>query len=156
MRNILAILPTIGKEFEISFDIKRAGFPTDWTSVLHFTQGGDNDSYGDRVPGVWVLRKNVTIAFAVDGEKNHQYSTEISNVWTQLRITQLRQNDSSYLYQISKEGSPVYSKTNGDPQEFVNVTLYSSDPWHQQFYGQIRNLEVCPNGKLFIEKNGFI
>ena len=52
---LLTVLPYIGKEYIVNFELYLNSYPTvDWTSVLHFTKSGNIETYGDRNPAVQV------------------------------------------------------------------------------------------------------
>ena len=45
---------TIGKEYMVRFKVLATKFVgTMWTSVLHFTTGGDYQTHGSRIPAIF-------------------------------------------------------------------------------------------------------
>ena len=53
------------------------------------------------------------------------------------------------MFRIDIEGEEVHAVENSQPEEFQDVKVYASDPWHPAQPGSIRNLVVestCSGG----------
>ena len=89
-------LPSIGKEYDISFELLITNFGTDaFQNVIHFTLGENAAKYGDRNPAVWVTKQNkLCISSAISGNKNYfGPALEIPTVletgkWIKIQISQ--------------------------------------------------------------------
>ena len=59
------------------------------------------------------------------------------------------------IYKIEVDGKIIHSVINNNPQDYSNVIVYVSDPWHVPFssdYGSLENLRIYNFGKK--DKNG--
>ena len=90
--NLLTVLPYIGREFKISFDILVSKFGPGWQSVIHFTTDGNHGIYGYRIPGLWVFQdKTLSIRSALNGNEHvytHQPVLEVEK-WINVEISQI-------------------------------------------------------------------
>ena len=91
---LVKTLPTLGKEYRVSFDIFINSFNTGWESVLHLTATGkDCCNYGDRVPAVFINggSKKFHISSALNGNGNSYYNVPSSlrtGEWINVEISQ--------------------------------------------------------------------
>ena len=59
---LLDIISKRPKAYIITFDIKPLSIIPTWSSILHFSVGGNRGNFGDRAPGVW-FKKNSTLLY---------------------------------------------------------------------------------------------
>ena len=92
----------MGKEFKIGFDLYVFKYISDeYRNVLHFTQGGNYGTYGDRIPGVWIFRdKMVYISHALSGNFNYmaKFPALREKTWHHFKITQMFSNNKAGRY----------------------------------------------------------
>ena len=146
--SLLAILPTLAKEWRLAFDFKPTEYLDAWASVLQLTTGGKVGQHGDRTPTIF-LRKNqrVLIASSVGGVYNYDPLTKSKaglpplGEWSRMEVGQ-REEDGEFTFYISLYGEQVHYTRNRQPREFTNVKIYASNPWHPAQPGSIRNLIV--------------
>ena len=77
----------------------------DWSSVIHFTTGGNYLYYGERIPGIWVSKdKNFHIACSLNGVPNKWFVTEPQplKTWIPIIITQKPSNG-----KVSQQGDTL-------------------------------------------------
>ena len=90
--NLLTTLPSLDKEYKITFDMFITKHIVDnFRTVVHFTVGGNNDKYGDRTPGVWTFKKRLSVASAVSGNRNKVFmypKVLEEGKWTNVEISQ--------------------------------------------------------------------
>lgn len=103
-----------------------------WTNIFHFTQGGDQSRYGDRIPAVFVNKSGFfRISSAINGNPNHSFDKSF-----RLNKTYVILIEQFYdQFSIKVNGWNVYSIRNKQAQDFRNVKLYISDPWNGPLYG---------------------
>lgn len=97
--------------------------------VVHFTKGGFDGNYGDRMPYVFFHALKLIICSAVNGQSSHCYDTGVVNPlnkWISLKLNQIRLNN-DYVYNITVDGMTLYSVINTQPEEFINVKAYLGD-----------------------------
>ena len=93
---LLTVLPYIGREYIVTFELYLNSYPTYWASVLHFTANGNAERYGDRNPAVWLSgNKNhyrlIHISSSIDGNKNMWIDSKKIyplKTWIKIRISQ--------------------------------------------------------------------
>ena len=73
VNKLLTTLPTLKKEWSVSFDFKASSLASGITQVLHMTAGGKGygpgSKYGDRTPAIWISsQRGFYVSSAVEGE----------------------------------------------------------------------------------------
>jgi len=143
--NLLKTLPTIGKQFTVSFDVYINKFGTGWQSILHLTSTGNNCcNWGDRVPAVWISHeKKFHILAALNGQGNAGYHGTVAKTgeWISVKISQTLIN-SKFVYEIKINGQSVYKVENKRAQEFKNVKVFAADNFYNALDGSIRGLSI--------------
>ena len=91
--NLITELPFLGKEYQLTFELKVTKFGADdYQSVIHLTATGVNCcNMGDRTPGVWITKdQKIGIASAVNGGHFWKvYPTVLEeNKWILIEISQ--------------------------------------------------------------------
>ena len=134
-------------EWIVSFEIKPFGTVSGWSNILHLTADNNVATYGDRVPSLWFHSgtTKLHICSAINGNKNYcinPVSALALNAWTQIEITQYRNYNGDYEYQVKVGNGFTWSVVNTDPQEFTDVTVFTSDPWHPPAAAVIRKLHI--------------
>ena len=89
-------LNNLFEDYKIGFDL-RLHFAREqsWSSVLHFTTGGNNENYGDRTPAVWLFdHKRLFVSSAINGNRNEhkELTTLLPYRWYSIEISQKRSN----------------------------------------------------------------
>jgi len=143
--NLLETLPSIGKEFSISFDVFINKFGPSWQNILHLTSTGrDCCNWGDRVPAVWISsKKQFYICSALNGGGDSCYHGTVANAgeWISVEISQTFSNY-KYEYEIKINGQSVYKVDNNKAQEFENVKVFAADNFYTSLDGKIRKLSI--------------
>ena len=107
---------------------------TTYTSVLHFTVGGDG-GHGGRIPAVFFMEKNgkrqlLVTAQSTDGEQIvFKHSNIVNNLWIDIVIQQA-ERAGRYVIEVVVNDEIIGSMMNHDPYVFENVKVYVSDPWY--------------------------
>ena len=117
--------------------------PGQWTSVLHFTVGGNNGKLGDRIPAFFFCGNGLYPSTALNNVHNYyfDYKNFPLNAWVDIRVMYLK-TGSTYRFKVDIDGKEVKNVENKNPQEYKNVKVYASDSWYTPFKGEIRNLKV--------------
>ena len=147
--NYVLEIPFFYSLYDVAFEvIALFGTGSEWHNIIHFTQGGNNSKYGDRIPGVWLHPNNrqLKICSAVGADKNYCYTPtkEISTTkFTKIKISQNRDDKTNkFLYQIYIDGKLEHSLTNNNPTTFYNVKPYLSNPWSPPARALVKNLKI--------------
>ena len=145
----LTTIPTLKKEWRLSFQLKATTFGTSFRQVLHMTIRGKGSGrgsiYGERTPAIWTHpTRGFYIASAVGGR--YSYGKFIKglpsiNEWIQIEIGQEREG-SDIIYFIIIGGTKVFSTINTKPADFENVQVFTSSPWYTSLSGSIKNLLI--------------
>ncbi|XP_047125639.1 uncharacterized protein LOC101241849 [Hydra vulgaris] len=164
---LLVILTNLPKEYELSFNFKPTKFLNKSASVIHLTQGGDKNKYGDRTPCVWVSPDNyLYFSSAINGTSDTIIKSHVIsplNEWTKIKITQFKFR-SEYLFTVEIANHKIYNVQNINPMNFNNVKVYLGSPWMSAQPGFIKNLIIANacaeilfiNGQFKIKKNHLV
>ena len=146
-------IPRLSKEYEMKFEINVKSFPNNLASILHMTTGSNCCDNGNRIPAIWGKEGStpyIHVCTAISGNGNTCKDINIgTNKWIKIKLFQTRQLDGRYLFQCDMDGVIVWSTINNQAKEFENIKMFASNPWHTPFVnGVLRNLEICPRGRL--------
>ena len=89
--NLLYTLPTLGKQFSVSFEVYINKFKPNWQNILHLTATGSNCcGVGDRVPVVWIHEnRNIYICHTLNEVGNKCANVAVgSGEWISVQISQ--------------------------------------------------------------------
>nr|XP_047142383.1 uncharacterized protein LOC105845628 isoform X3 [Hydra vulgaris] len=143
---ILAVLPSIEKEYLVSFDFYPNSIPNDmFYAVIRLTNttGINYASNGYHIPGIYLFSSGyLQIASSLNGNGFGFFNTYPISVkeWINIEISQILICE-DYVYRIKLNGNYVYLQINHQSQRFKNVTVYASDfSWPTD--GLIKNLYV--------------
>ena len=157
--NLIKTIPTLYKQWSISFDILPLGTASkavEFTNIIRLGIGGDTEVYGDRSPAIFFAPGTTAlhVTSGINGTVNvgQDIPPIPVNEWTPIQVSQAKLAD-SYKYRIHINGTLVYETTNTDAREFENVTLYASDDFYEPANARIRNIvldsEDLPTGNYF-------
>ena len=112
--SLLATLPTLAKEWRISFDLKPKSYNNGFAQVLQLTIGGKATNIGDRTPALWMYKKSgvikVVIATTLNGKvsvaKFLDKKIPFINQWTSVEIGQERKG-SDYIFSLVMRGETL-------------------------------------------------
>ena len=140
-----------GKLFNIEFTIRVTKLSSmKFTNVFHFTADGNNSTYGDSIPAMWINNEGYfRISSAVNGYGDYQRDVKftIGNDY-KITIKQFIEDDAIgypyYWYEIMVNGESDLKIKNTEPKNFTRVKLYTSDEWSQPFsyeYGDLTEFD---------------
>ena len=146
---ILTTFPKWGHSYKVEFDITVNEVPTaEWTNIFHFTKGENLRRLGDRIPAAWInSRGYIQISSSVNQNKDVYIHYDDFTIGKKHHYTiqQLPDSDGLMKFTIEIDGKVMKSMVNNNPQDYENVKLYVSDPWHDSFqtrYGKLENLHA--------------
>lgn len=144
---IEALLPKLGKAFHISFSLTINETGTNSDSVIQFTTGKNETPYGSRIPAVWVNPEgHLLIYFDIDGKTMQSVVTPEKcplGVAIPIEISQASFKH-AWLYVVKVNGTVIKSHINTDPQQFLNVLVYLSNPWDTAAKACVTDLCINP------------
>ena len=145
--NLLTNLTTLGKEWRITFDFKPTDYDhTSWTSLIHLTAGGNNETYGDRTPSIFFHPDlGMHVSSAINGDPT--YSMDLNQPppegeWTTIVMSQAKSTGGEYVFKTEVNGTESFTTVNGQAEEFSSVKVYASDPYYTAQPGFIRDLVI--------------
>ena len=149
--NLLATVPSWGKDWKVSFKLKLTGtIGNQYGSIIHFTTGKNYQLYGSRVPAVWTnpSKTSLHICSAISGNRNKCFNTASIklNQFVNIRIEQRYVKPKLHHYSIYINGKRISSIINTDARVFKNVKIYAGDPWHNPAKGFITDLSYISLG----------
>ena len=143
--NLLTTLPTLGKEWEISFQFKPSNYDNSgWTNLLHLTIGGDGQIIGDQTPAIFFdTGMDVTTSIGANPNQVINISPPPTvGKWSTLTLTQLKFGAST-TFSVTIDGVALFSPVeNPTPQEFSSVKVFASDNFYPAQPGFMKNLVI--------------
>ena len=137
--NLHQTIPTLHKQWSLTFDYMPHGRVSGWANILHLGLG----CYENETPGIWHSSMSTTLKIkgAINGTLNNLFNVRAIGFdkWTRVEITQFRQMDGSYQYTIIIAGKIIHQLTNNKPEEFLNVKVYTSSNYSPAANGRITN-----------------
>ena len=161
--NLLTTIPSLTKEWYLSFQFKANKIEQGFQQVLHMTTGGkgagSGAKYGDRIPAIWIHdSKGFLISSAAGGKKSKyvkpSWFTGKRDGWVQIVVEQkLVGSEIIFSISIGGEGRKTFSLKNASLSEFENVKVYSSSSWYNPANGNITSLLIAikQKGDYFIK-----
>ena len=120
-----------------------------YCNVIHFTQNANNANYGDKTPMLNMIGKpfaKMLFSSSINGlmpSFTYVGVPAVDNQKTKYVISQRYMSGGKYRYQIEIDDVKVYSEINSQAEQFYNVKVYASDPYHKNpCPGTIYDLEV--------------
>uniref|UniRef100_A0A7M5XPB2 Uncharacterized protein n=3 Tax=Clytia hemisphaerica TaxID=252671 RepID=A0A7M5XPB2_9CNID len=127
-----------------------------WNTLIHFTNDGNQEKYGDRIPALWINKQDETFVFFID--------TMDSNInWQTLRHSWAGQIEFDREYEIhirseavlhqglnihkisgSIDGVEVCSVYNYQAEALQDVNVYVGDPYYGVVNSVVKDLEYGP------------
>jgi len=150
---VLTILPYMGQEFSVCFDIFINSYPAadvPFVSVLHFSRGQNAAMMGDRLPGVWVTpAKELHITSAISNNLNNwkNHGDLKDKDWNKVCISQ-KLVEQKYMFEVEINDQVVRLEENTSPQAYENVKVFYTDAWYPAFDGKLRNLRIATEKKI--------
>ena len=143
---LLTTLPTLTKEWRVSFEFMATSYTNTLAQVLQLTIGGKSGNIGDRTPALWIHKtKGVYVVTTLNGNANvGKYIRKKKpplRKWTAVEISQAKKG-SKYMFSLMIKGSTIWSVENKDPQQFSDVQVFASSPWNVAQAGSIRGFKI--------------
>jgi len=144
--HLITVLPFLGSQYKITFDLYISSYLSHhWSSVIHFTQNGESQEYGDRNPAIWISHeKKFHCTSAINGQLNYHTDSRPNypvKTWIPIVVSQTLV-DKKFVYEVKINGETVITIVNKLPQQFEAVKVYAGDPWFPAQAGKINNLKV--------------
>merc|ERR1740124_905934 len=128
-RNPVATLFKPPTDYVLTFGIVPKGTVSGWTSIIHFTTGGNCCDYGQRVPGIWFrgssTRLHVSTGTSSNGNDNQDLSEELP--LNKKSLIEVRVVGS--LATVAVDGVIKSSKKIGSRPALEKVNVYIGNPW---------------------------
>jgi len=152
---LLQVVPYIGREFVISFELKINSIDTTdikkGFSILHLTTSGNGNAnnvqktgvHGFRIPAIWILNKKLHICSSISGVANRCFNFDIPALrkWFLIQIRQ-RVDHGKFMFDVIIDGQSKLIVVNTMPAMFTDVKVFAADPWYEPANGVIRNLVI--------------
>lgn len=140
---LIDTIPSISKEYKISFEIQPKGKIGGWSNVLHFTTDHNCCHPGSRIPGIWFYSNSyrLLISSAIDNNGNYYYSKDIPTGKFTKVVIQQKKVGNDYQYSVTFDGVDIgQKKINTIPREYYVVKVYASDNWYSAANAEVKNL----------------
>ena len=131
-----------GLFFKVEAEITVNSQYNDWMSVFHFTNNGDQNVQGSRIPAIYIKTNQFFITS--DGAFYDALFTFEFEKKYHIVIQQYPVEDKVFA-EIKINGEIIHSRENNVAKSFLGVKVYISNPWYQAFtsdYGLLENLKI--------------
>ena len=142
--SLLTTIPTLAREWRVTFDFNPKSYNNKWTQVLHMTIGGDSGNIGARTPALWMHRTRGVLVSSASQPTAGKFipgKNPTVNKWAAVEISQIKIGY-KYIFSLVINGETLWSVENMRPKEFSNVIVYASSPWSPAQAGSIRRLQI--------------
>ncbi|XP_047146664.1 uncharacterized protein LOC124819252 [Hydra vulgaris] len=148
---LIGLLGKIERSFFIDFNLKLNSFSNGQRSVIHLTIGEDNVRYGDRIPGIWIYKKKLRIAFDTSNKKSKYFDSQPLSLhqWINIKTNQSVESGINY-FNVYINHKKVYEVQYLNAQIFKNVLVYAGDPWYKPQDGSIKDFLLRSSNENFI------
>ena len=116
-----------------------------YCNILHITQNGNKDVYGDRNPAFFYDKYTgkLLIHSAVNGDRFSSTSREISfNTEYTVQVHQRYKSGGVYKYSVILNGVEIHSMDNTQASQFFNVKVWAGTPWELSCNGWIKDVKI--------------
>lgn len=153
--NLVAVLPKLSQEYEISFDLLPLNYTNAWQSVFHMGLGPDGISPGASIPGIWFHRRRGSPSkrslhlsiYEGRGFKDHN-TEELFPLqkWLNVKIRQtvepgMRENQCRLHFEVN--GQLVWSTVYSPCFVYYDVRVYAgSNKWYEALGGVVSDLRI--------------
>ena len=141
----LQTIPTLTKEFSVSFNLWLKSFGPGFRNIVHLSKGTKTST----IPSISVTKKKLNVAFPVSGPVKKLNFPVTVGQWTRVEVAQTKEG-SDFLYTISIDNATVTSLVNTKPMEYSDVTVYGSNPWAVAQAGKIQDLKITTKGSNWL------
>ena len=139
---LLTTIPTLPKQFEVTFNYQATKYYGSWSSILHM-RSTVNGQMGQRVPGFFPLNNKILVAFAVDGNWNWNFWTPVFPLhkWISFQVTQTMEAK-TYVYRVYMDGKLLKEHINKKPRLFDDVGVWVGNKEYHAQNGFVKNLVI--------------
>ncbi|XP_066922243.1 uncharacterized protein [Clytia hemisphaerica] len=141
-------LETWSPAYSISFQIKPLYIVNHWTSIIHFTTGGNLGAHGRRVPAVFIMPHTSRLHICTSLHNSNNWCVNSAALplhkYSQVSINQYP-NGGKYMYRVYVNGKQLANVENKTPRYFQNIKVYKADPWYNAASANIRYLYINDN-----------
>ena len=143
---LLTTLPTLTKEWRVSFEFMATSYTSTLAQVLQLTIGGKSGNIGDRTPALWIHKsKGVYVVTTLNGKANVGKSFPKRkpplHAWTPVELSQAKRG-SKFMFSLIMQGKTVWTVENTEPREFSDVKVFASSRWNVAQAGSIRGFKI--------------
>ena len=142
---LLTTIPELGKEWEVSMQIKLTKYYTSsFHNIFHMTIGG-GAHYGERTPGIWIDdSKQLYISSAVNGDNGYHYKADSIplNKYRIVKVQQTLTDGGKYMFAIFIDRKKVFNVVNTQPEAFKDVKVFASNEGDVSQAGSIKEIII--------------
>jgi len=145
---IITVLPNLGSEYKIIFDLfitkHETYWPDPWHSIIGFAVDKglhQHIKYGDRSPALWLHSdKMLHVTSSISGVSNfHKKMSCPVGKWTKIEICQ-HVVDNKLTYEVKINRKTELKVVNSKPCLFKGVKVFAGMPHYPTINGKIKNL----------------
>ena len=125
-------MPSLSKEWKVSFTLLPIDLKSKWKSILHITTGENACCFGSRTHAIFAKASGLNVHSAISGDENKPFSFPPPTIglYTTFEIRQEIKEEGKMIFTVVIDGVEVHQMENTDPRVFENVAVYVANPWH--------------------------
>ena len=147
---LLATLPTLGKQWRLTFDLQPSEYiAKGWANCLHLLGKEAEENAGEKAL-LTLLFQGQGIFVRTDHNTGRLPSEDlpIINQWTTIVIDQV-QSEGKHFFSVSIGDKEVFNTETANPEKLVDVKVFASGPRFAAQPGSIRNLVIEMGSEFF-------
>ena len=124
-------MPSLSKEWKVSFTLLPIDLKSKWKSILHITTGENACCFGSRTPAIFAKASGLNVHSAISGDENKPFSFPPPTIglYTTFEIRQEIKEEGKMIFTVVNDGVEVHQMENTDPRVFENVAVFVGNPW---------------------------
>jgi hypothetical protein len=143
----------VPENYSLTFNIQPLGTISEWASIIHYTQDGENYAAKSRIPAIWFWPNSLNLHIRFSTTDNHNDGLDISNplpinVNTTVRVEAVGNRVAVY-FNNTLQGSLIVKGS----RIFGEAYLYASDPWSSPARAILDNLDIRSITSLTVRPN---
>ena len=124
-------MPSLSKEWKVSFTLLPIDLKSKWKSILHITTGENACCFSSRTPAIFAKASGLNVHSAISGDENKPFSFPPPTIglYTTFEIRQEIKEEGKMIFTVVNDGVEVHQMENTDPRVFENVAVFVGNPW---------------------------
>lgn len=135
----------IPENFDLKFKVKPSGtVENDFGSIIHFSNGGDCCTPGERMPAIWFYPGTTKIQVSLDTNSKGDWTVLVDKEIPLDQVTEVKLSTLGDKVFIYMNNTLVKDATAPSQRVFGFSNLYLGDPWHEPAKATLFDVVLSP------------